>query len=210
MTTAEIFIIVLTAILAITGVLGVVIFNGQLSAMQRQNQDGRDAFIISNRAFVFLSRYELNPILREDGSVAKWEVNPIFENTGPTPTKNLVIKINSQLIPVAPPDNEFPVDQEGPLNHGSMIRPHATATIEGPVITVEQIDQIVAGRQRFYIWGWAEYRDVFANTKCHRIRFFNSMKVFGDYRRRPGPDGIPLRMPVIGVFNDPDDECSHQ
>ena len=131
MTTADIFMIVLTGIVAITGVVGVVIFNGQLTAMQKLNSDSRDAFITSNRAFVFLSKFDLNPIVAPNGNIVGWEVNPIFENTGPTPTKNMIIKINSQLNAVPPPNDDFPPDLPGPRNLGALIRPHATTTTQG-------------------------------------------------------------------------------
>jgi hypothetical protein len=211
MTTAEIFMVILTGVVALTGVLGVIIFNGQLTAMQQATQDSREAFITSNRAFVFLSKFDLIPVVAADHtSVVAWEINPVFENTGGTPTVNLMIKINSQLVATDPPTDEFPPDYEDePINIGTVIRPRATATVRGPTIPVEHIDMIAAKSQKFFIWGWAEYKDIFKGTSCHRIRFLNTMVPSGNYRARPGSEGMPLRLILVGRFNEPDDNCTH-
>src|ERR1700730_3912635 len=97
-------------ITASIAIITAAIFYFQLQAMLETNRDSRQAFITSNRAFVFLNKFDLLPIISPNGSIAGWEVNPVFENTGPTPTKNLIIKINSQLISIPPPDDEFPPD----------------------------------------------------------------------------------------------------
>lgn len=211
MSNAEIMMIVLTAVLAATSVITVLIFNSQLGVMQTQVQDSRDALIVANRASVFLNRYDVSPVADKDGKIVGWEINPIFENAGNTPTKSMVIRINAQLTPEDPPADEFPPDRPETVDlQGSMIRPHGTLTAAGAVVSVEHIDEIVAKKQKFFIWGWVEYRDTFKGTPCHRTRFFNSLSIVADYRKPKATDGaLPLRMPIVGKFNDPDDLCSH-
>ena len=63
-------------------------------------------------------------------------------------------------------------------------------TIAGPkamveavpgAISAEDLAAVQQGRKHFYIWGWAEYHDIFEGTKKHSTRFCNQlMQVIGN------------------------------
>jgi hypothetical protein len=200
-----------TIIAAIVAVLAAVIFGRQLQAMLHANQDARESFIAGNRAFVFVHSFEADGITDGANQVIGWNIRVIFENTSNTPTRKLVVLINSEFNKTDPPQDEFPPDVSGEIKSAlAVIRPHATSITGDINLTLDQIQQILDGQTKFFIWGWAEYNDIFEKTPCHRTRFMDELKVVGNFRRvkQPG-EGDALRFVVVGRFNDPDDHCTH-
>jgi hypothetical protein len=207
-----------TRVVGIGTILGVLvagaaalIFGLQLSAMLRANRDSRQSFIGGNRAFVFVHSFDANAVTDAAHQVVGWEINVVLENTGNTPTQKLVVKINNEFNASDPPQDEFPPDLEATKYDSiAVIRPRATSTTSDVKLKLDQIQDVLDGRSKFFIWGWAEYNDIFESTPCHRMRFMDTLQVVGDFRKvkQPG-EGNPLRFAVVGRFNDPDDHCTH-
>lgn len=188
------------------------IFRQQLSAMLEANRDSRQSFIDGNRAFVFVHSFDANAVTDPTtNQVIGWEINVVLENSGNTPTQKLVVKINNEFNAADPPQDEFPPDLEATKYDSiAVIRPRATSTTTDVRLTLDQIQDVLDGKSKFFIWGWAEYNDIFQNTPCHRTRFMDALLVVGNFRKvqQPG-EANPLRFGVVGRFNDPDDHCTH-
>ena len=128
------------------------------------------------RAFVFpvniFSLWEKIP----DTNLYGWRFRPRWENSGVTPTKNLIIHAWGELRETQLPadfDFNYPTDDTAPalipprltLNGGIVPQnPHAH-------ITPQDILDIQSGKKIFFMWGWAKYNDVFSGTPQHISRF---------------------------------------
>jgi hypothetical protein len=193
------------------------VFWCQLKTMEQANSDSRNAFIASNRAFVFLSSFDASPVVDKNGEITDWAISYIFENTGNTPTKKLVTggntgeTLNLNMITTFPTD--IATDRSGipgRITTGAIIRPHATSTTEGFILSIDEIQRIADRKDRLFLWGWAEYNDVFAHTSCHRVRYMDELLIEGDFRKVPNSGAAsPLKFAVRGNFGDPDDHCTH-
>lgn len=139
-----------------------------------------NAMISGQRAFMFLKEFRTFLDLDPATGQYQWSIHPIWENSGNTPTRELVINTSYHLS-----DKPLPDDFDFP---------HATKdlmpTIAGPKTLVEatpgsissdELAAVQAGRKYFYIWGWAEYHDMFEGTQKHITRFCNQLtQVTGD------------------------------
>ncbi|HEV2037137.1 MAG TPA: hypothetical protein VGQ96_00910, partial [Candidatus Eremiobacteraceae bacterium] len=62
-----------------------------------------------------------------------------------------------------------------------VIAPHGSLLAQEFHIPGEYLLAVKRREKRFYIWGWAEYTDIFSNTKPHITRFCNELTgVTGD------------------------------
>jgi hypothetical protein len=71
---------------------------------------------------------------------------------------------------------------------------------------MEELEAIIAGTQHLYVWGWAEYDDVFEGTPRHRTEFCHKWSVGGDPRN---PTRVSHRYAVHDKYNGADEECEH-
>jgi hypothetical protein len=78
--------------------------------------------------------------------------------------------------------------------------------IESAILPVqlEQMDNILAGTQYLYVWGWAEYDDVFAGTSRHRTEFCFRWTVGGNVR---DAKKVSTRYNIHERHNGADEEC---
>jgi hypothetical protein len=93
----------------------------------------------------------------------------------------------------------------------SMIGPKAT--IRSDTITADgsEIARMQAGELHFYIWGFAEYKDIIGSEISHQTRFCYKVFCLGDPRRHNAPDNVvEFRFVHHPRFNCADDECNEQ
>jgi len=104
-----------------------------------------------------------------------WNVMPVWENTGGTPTAEMVnyislIWINGDIIP---PEFDFPnVTNTGTIQLDRLyLGPRQT--MFGHTLTLEtrRLNETKEGKGFYYLYGWTEYRDVFDRRKLHRTEF---------------------------------------
>lgn len=181
---ATVFIALFTVILAIVG--GV---QGWLTwkAIQATNR----ALTTTERAFVFLDDFDLDwqRVVQDNvPRLQRFIIKPRWRNSGTTPTRNNVVRINWTTwegdLPGGfeykfgnPPDGIAPV----PLFLG----PQATewsAPIEIPKdVSIKASNQ----QTNIYIWGRADYQDIFENTRPHWIKWCYRIYIYqlgGDVR----------------------------
>ena len=147
MTNAEILMVVFTAVIAVTGVIGAIIFNGQLATMTAQLDEmkilstlTKESITAANRAWIAPTAATLGKPL-EDGLPARIQIRIV--NVGREPALGLVWKVASILVPYIAPENGADANTEniGPnvVCHGLGPR-HNTVQIEeyrGQSVSVE-------------------------------------------------------------------------
>lgn len=164
----------------------------------------KEALITTERAFVYCER--VNSIWTADKItelVVKWTFQPIWKNSGKTPTKRAINKI-SWWIGVDVGDIPANFDFTDANNPGqTIIGPDATMhglTID---LDIDTLQKIRSNSAHAYIWGWIDYDDIFANTRRHRTEFCVEIQVTGNPIYKEG--GFLYRM--HGPFNGFDEDC---
>jgi hypothetical protein len=175
----------------------------------------RDAMIAGERAFVFATAVLPFWEFDEANSQYNWRFRPQWQNSGDTPTRNMVMNTECLLTDdVLPPGFDF----EGatvatgtallPPNSqsGGGLAPRAPA----PAITPQDILEVQLGKKILWLFGWARYHDVFPGTPEHITKFCWRVVILGDpVAFDPKVNEQSLKFPNIlhTEGNCADDEC---
>jgi hypothetical protein len=139
-----------------------------------------DALISGQRAFMFIR--EIKTYLHQDPDTGgfHWTIHPIWANSGNTPTRGLSINTTYRLLDEPlPKDYNFPESQEDLIP--TIAGPRSMVEAVSGTLSSEDLAAVKEGRKFFYIWGWAEYHDIFEGTKKRVTRFCNQLiEVDGD------------------------------
>lgn len=184
---------------------------------------GADALTTTQRAFVFIKEIAVSfdrPPNPPPGSakamamaamsaahmpIKTWRLYPVWENSGDTPTRRLMTNFQCRgFFGRIPSDFDFP--DEG-LPEPSFIGPKAVIRGNGILLSPDWLTEMGKHESaHFYIWGWADYDDVFNATPRHRTEFcFEIVRVGTDL------NGFPvLQFPLHSRFNNADEECSRR
>ena len=195
------------------------IFQGlwMLAAIRAANRTAdlvSEGLVSAQRAYVFLREFQVavtkNPLNDEIQTCA---IQPIWENTGTTPTRNGRGHVNWKYFERSvPPEFDFAdfdeignkitsYDDYKPL----IVGPRATAL--SPVISLEPsiLRQVRDLQGKLLIWGWAEYDEVFEDAKRHRTEFAYLVVVsgspashvgFSQYKLHNGVDADCTKQPT--------------
>lgn len=191
------------------GVLVTLIFTGLgTRAASQQVRLSRHALISTDRAFCFPKDTIWRHVDDAEGRIQQWRVAVRWENSGKTPPRYVRIQTVAMVgINEIPNDFDFssiPIT----VNTQLLIPPNNTIESDELPVTLEQTEDIIAGRQHLYIWGWIEYDDVFERTPRHRTEFCHKWFLGGDPRSAE-PDRFPKRYAVHERHNAADDECEY-
>ena len=176
-----------------------------------------EAFVSTQRPYVFLREFRVNVVknpINEEIQVCT--IQPIWENTGTTPTRQGRAHINWKLFDNAiPADFDFPdFDELGNriLSYDSykplIVGPRATALSAVLDIDPAILRQVRDQQGRLLIWGWAQYHEVFTDARRHRTEFCYQLAVtgsppswigFSQYRTFNGADEDCMREPTALV-----------
>lgn len=208
-TRSDRWMIFLTAVIAVGGLLSAVIFGYQLHEMKVAAELTREsiamskaALAIGQRAIVFVKDSPWR-FVTENGQIKTWVVSPLWENAGNTPTQNLSVKINcfSARPHVSQPENY--IDESGTQGPRSL-GPKQTILGGACEFTPAELAEVGKGEKKFvlYLTARATYQDVFGDDHqtdfC--MEFFEFLgdltKVMEDYKARNCASG-----------NCTDDEC---
>lgn len=173
-----------------------------------------EGLISAQRAYVFLREFQVavtkNPLNDEIQTCA---IQPIWENTGTTPTRHGRGHVNWKYFERSvPAEFDFAdfdeignritsYDDYKPL----IVGPRATAL--SPVISLEPaiLRQVRDLQGKLLIWGWAEYDEVFEDAKRHRTEFAYLVVVsgspashvgFSQYKLHNGVDADCMKQPT--------------
>lgn len=172
----------------------------------------QEGLISAQRAYVFLREFQValtkNPLNDE---IQTCTIQPIWENTGTTPTRNGRGHVNWKYFDRSvPADFDFAdFDELGNriLSYDSykplIVGPRATAL--SPIISMEPaiLRQVRDLQGKLLIWGWAEYDEVFADAKRHRTEFAYLVVVSGSPASHVGFSQFKLHNGV-------DEDCTKQ
>ncbi|WP_420475456.1 hypothetical protein [Noviherbaspirillum sp. ST9] len=152
-----------------------------------------DALISGQRAFMFIR--EIKTYLHQDPATGQfhWTIHPIWANSGNTPTRGLSINTSYRLLDAPlPAGYDFPESQEDLIP--TIAGPRSMVEAVSGTLSSEDLAAVKEGRKFFYIWGWAEYHDIFEGTKKRVTRFCNQLiEVDGD-PAAPVNEHNPLQM----------------
>jgi len=137
------------------------------------------------RAFVVLKGFEVIKHLDpKTQKVTHYIFTPQWENSGNTPTRNMVIYANVKWGPTPlPEDYGFP-DFGDQKNIPVVLGPHATVGGFPLQVSIETIIAVKNKSSHLYLYGWAKYRDILEDTPEHITKFC---------------------WELIGIFDDPND-----
>ena len=131
------------------------------------------------RAFVSVQQFSYLSHLNTATGKIWWSFHTHWENFGASPTKNLRIFTGFYLESVDIPEAfEFDVTRtERPI---TFLGPKAT--LGGAEIHIEGDDLVAVqnGTKFLYLWGRADYKDVFDGTSDHVTKFFVRVGLRGD------------------------------
>lgn len=149
-------------------------------AADKTARAAEDALIAGQRAFMFIKEFKTFLHFDESTGHYRWSIHPIWENSGNTPTKGLSINTTYRLLDEPlPKDYAFPNSKEDLIP--TIAGPKAMVEAVAGTLSAEDLAAVQEGRKHFYIWGWAEYHDIFEGTKKHTTRFCNQlMQVIGE------------------------------
>jgi hypothetical protein len=189
------------------GILITLIFTGLGTRVAaRQVRLSRHALVDTERAFVYPADTEWAALKdHKTGKVQSWSVAVQWKNSGGTPTRHLQIHTNASVRDAILPD-DFDFPDFGSGNIGLFIAPGSTIRSIQIAITLEGMEEIIAGKKHLYTWGWAEYDDVFEQTRRHRTEFCYKWEIGGNPR---DPDKISFRSATHDRYNGADDECEN-
>jgi hypothetical protein len=145
----------------------------------------RDGLYAGNRAFVFVKKTEAQFIgEKSTHTITKWKFFAHWENGGNTPTKNMRNCVNYALSE-NPIDLGFEFPDFGDQPDGrTMIGPRSFMRSSPFDISLDHLQKVKNGEAHAYIWGWADYNDVFPNTPRHRSEFCVKIVVIAMYWRK--------------------------
>lgn len=150
------------------------------SIAQKSARVAEDALIAGQRAFMFIR--EIKTIVHQDPETGKfqWTIHPIWANSGNTPTRGLSINTTYRLLDEPLPKNyDFPESREDLIP--AIAGPRSMVEAVPGTLSSEDLQAIQSGKKFFYIWGWAEYHDIFEGTPKRVTRFCNQLiQVDGD------------------------------
>lgn len=94
-----------------------------------------------------------------------------WQNSGTTPTKCLVTRVSWKAFTADIPGNfDFPDFGGGPASR-PLIGPKSSMNMAPVDIPIDVLQAVQAGTHHLYIWGWADYNDIFEETERHRTEF---------------------------------------
>lgn len=149
-------------------------------AAQKTARTAENALVAGQRSFMFLREFKTYLHLDDATGQYRWTLHPVWENSGNTPTKGLEITTTYRLLDAPlPPNYDFPSTQQDMV--AAIAGPRALVEGAPGGISAEELAAVQQGTKYFYIWGKAEYHDIFDGTGKHATRFCNQlMQVIGD------------------------------
>ena len=174
------------------------------AAASEQVRIARTALMDTERAFVFCERTIATHLMdKKTETILEWRFQPIWRNAGKTPTRRAVNSANhwiGQGVGPLPSNFDFPDYAPG---SATMIGPKATMHTGPIVLTLDQANEIRAGRTHAYVWGWIDYDDIFEDSPRHRSEFCFEIIVTGN----PAYPPEPFAYRMHGPFNGYDGDC---
>jgi hypothetical protein len=153
------------------------------------------------RAYVSMKEITAHRVKDADGNILIWRFSLPWENSGGTPTRNLVFSTNwCTRQDVLPGNFGYPYPPDG---NKALIGPKAIICSEPFDIAHEEMNKVIGKKAHIYIWGQARYNDVFEKTPMRVTRFCFEVV----FLTTPGAPGSYFSCRHHGDYNCADEEC---
>jgi hypothetical protein len=199
------FLVVFTAVLAIGGVYQLK-FLGRAEQIAAKTAEAakdsadiaRESLIATQRAFLRVANFPWlwRPDFDRPGKYF-YDITPLVENAGNTPTVDMKLIVTSALRDMPLPDNfDFTYGDVKP--EPSLIGGHQTIGAHRAYILDDDLLAVQKHDKFFYIWGTITYRDVFKGTPLRTTEFCTEInRVMGnplDPRESGNPKGTTVEI----------------
>jgi hypothetical protein len=191
---------VITCVLAVAAIFQWIVYCLQARLMWRTVRDNGLQFAMSERAFVYLSQLSVWPMRDQAKIVRQYRINPMWRNSGKSPTVNAQILVNWQSCVGDLPDNFGYPYTDPPMV--AFLGPQAEVGSTIFDIPATEVAAVADGKRSIYIWGTIEYRDIFKSTKGHFTNFCLRL----DARKDPVSGESWIGFTPYGGRNDTDDD----
>lgn len=152
-----------------------------------------EALVSGQRAFMFIR--EIKTFLHQDADTGRfhWTIHPIWANSGNTPTRALSINTSYRLMD-APLSKDFDFPPGGEVVTSAIAGPRSMVEATPGTLSNEDLQAVKDGRKFFYIWGWAEYHDIFEGTRKRVTKFCNQLVEVNGDTAMPASEHNPIQM----------------
>ncbi len=177
----------------------------------------RNDSVAKERAFVFVKVLDMANTIPGMSHIISVDLSPKWENGGSTPALHVHLQVNVEIREDdLPNDFDFPDrwnEGEDRTRHPVFLAPKATTNGSPRTIPGNIIPLIFAKQKQAFIYGWAEYDDVFTKQRrrtefCYKLVVPNINPLTGQsyiqylgYGRHNGVDGDCYRKPKPYVLN---------
>jgi hypothetical protein len=193
-------------------------FQGQwlwriLHATERSAHIANQALVAAQRAYVVFKEFNVSatrvPPLDE---ISHCTIQPVWENSGTTPTRNGRTYVNWRYFPGSIP-SDFDFADFDEMGNRILAYESYSALVMGPksksfspaiAIDASTVRMVRELEGRVLIWGWAEYDDIFEDSTRHRTEFCYQMTVSGD------PPNSHIGFSQYRRFNGADEDCERK
>jgi hypothetical protein len=185
------------------------------NAANKSAEIAERALIAGQRAFISAYFESVANKNLETGQIIAWSFNPLWQNAGDTPTREMQNHISIKVFDGSVPNDwDFPdmwpantaAEDRAPTPLGAAPKGNVRGQSVGG-FSIEQMREIIAGKKSILMWGWATYRDVFPNTALHVTRFAVRIIVGGD---PTDAAKISFSFQFVRKYNCSDEECEQQ
>ena len=196
---------VFTVVLTLVGV-------GQLAAIRRQADIANRALIAAERAYLFPGVIDCDGVVDQTGRMVRWSFKARWKNSGSTPARYVDMQTSYVVTSMSGLDKSFNFEDgpKGDLDDGSLgsVGPGVEVLGESTLIAPDVLKGAWQKQTRVFIYGWAEYEDIFPGTSRRRTEFCFEARPQTDPTR--GSESNPFRLTNFSSHNGSDDECRRQ
>jgi hypothetical protein len=191
------------SLLAVFTLFLVVVGGGQGLLIKRQIKDAAT----KQRAFVFLKTCIFTGSADVNTKkIIHWKSSVRWENAGETPNRYMRVRINRELTDAPLGENFDFIDHVGGASIPTMLGPKSNIDSDEVDVPINDMIMVGNGTKHLYLWGWAEYDDIFRKTERHRTEFCYKISLTGD-ATNPDPAYLSFRWSLHSAHNGSDDKC---
>lgn len=128
------------------------------------------------RAYVSLKEFGASPMVDiQTNALIAWELRLTWQNTGATPTRDMLSHVSVRFEPDEIPDDfRFPdlwIIGRKQVYVPVHLAPNGVFIDSISQFSLAQLQEVKSGQKTLYVYGWADYSDVFSDTRRRRTEF---------------------------------------
>jgi hypothetical protein len=161
------------------------------------------------RAYVSVKQFDISPMVdTETTALTGWELRLVWQNTGATPTRDMLSHVSIRFEAGEIPDDfRFPdtwVIGKKQVYVPVYLAPNSTFISGVAVFSVAQLQEVRRGQKTLHLYGWADYNDIFFDTPRRRTEFCARVILPGDPAYIGGAN---IAFDLHWKHNGADEEC---